>query len=134
MSKIYLYLGVGALIIILSYALVKVYKQNVLLEQHITELKVEADLNAKTISDMNNSILEYSKLNSDISKEFAKNQNELNKKTEILTNHNLEKIISKKPTLIIKKINVKTNEIFSDFSEFTQNTHNTKDESDESNE
>ena len=119
-QKIIGVLSVFAVIAVLSFMLVsskveigKLEVSNETLEKNIKTKEV-------LIGNYNKQLDIMSDANIELSKKFSKNDVKLDEQQKVYNSHNLEKLLDKKPQLIVNLANKKTKKLFKDFSKYTQ--------------
>ena len=123
-QKIIGVLSVFAVIAVLSFMLVsskveigKLEVSNETLEKNIKTKEV-------LIGNYNKQLDIMSDANIELSKKFSKNDVKLDEQQKVYNSHNLEKLLDKKPQLIVNLANKKTKKLFKDFSKYTQEFEN----------
>lgn len=119
-QKLYIYGAIVAAIIALSTMLVLSKVETGQLEVENQTLSDNIETQQVLIKNYNKQIENFSDTVIDLSKKISDNDITLEKQQKVFNSHNLENLLEKKPTLIIKRANTKTAQLFDDFTLFTQ--------------
>lgn len=118
-------------VVILTILLMLSKVENGKLESNIDVLNGNIETQQIIIDNYNEQIDVISDINITLSKTLSENGNELDKQQTQFTSNNLERLLSKKPQLIIKLANDKTKSIFDEYSDFTKEFESNNGDNDE---
>lgn len=119
MKNIYVYIVLSVLILISGKLWLNERDARTKIENTLVQTQAIVKNNIQQIDDMNYKLLEYSKINMDLTNKFNESQKEVDKVQDSLNKHDIDKLLSKKPNLVIKIFNSNTNKTFDEFEEFT---------------